>query len=213
MLKVLLGSAALCAASAASAAVPINFNSAPGNLGNSHTYTASGLSVTATGYSAAGVQTALYGKNGSGDEKGLGLVADPSGDFEIYYPGNDFIQLDVHNLFGLVSGASFFMGSSTSGEQWKVYGSNSIGQLGSLLLTDSDEGLHALSNWTQYNYYDFVAAGTVNQLGYRSAGNVLLGGLSLTRAPEPATWAMMMLGFGAIGFTLRGQRRREAVQL
>jgi hypothetical protein len=27
--------------------------------------------------------------------------------------------------------------------------------------------------------------------------------------PEPATWAMMILGFGLIGLTLRGQRRRE----
>jgi hypothetical protein len=29
--------------------------------------------------------------------------------------------------------------------------------------------------------------------------------------PEPAAWALMMLGFGGIGATLRGQRRRQAV--
>jgi hypothetical protein len=29
--------------------------------------------------------------------------------------------------------------------------------------------------------------------------------------PEPATWAMMILGFGAIGLTLRGGRRRQIV--
>jgi hypothetical protein len=28
--------------------------------------------------------------------------------------------------------------------------------------------------------------------------------------PEPATWAMMFIGFGAIGLTLRGERRRGA---
>src|SRR5947209_1108553 len=143
MIKTIVGIAALAAASAANAGVTINFNSSTGNLGNSHTYTASGLSVTATGYSASGTQAALYGKNGSGDEKGLGVASDPSGDHEIYYPGTDFIQLDVHNLFGLATGASFFMGSTTSGETWKVYGSNIAGQLGTLLLTGSDESNHA----------------------------------------------------------------------
>src|SRR5579872_6598714 len=110
MFKAFIGLAALAAGTAANAGVTINFNSAPGNLGNTHIYTSSGLTVTATGYSAASTQTALYGKNGSGDEKGLGLGADPTGDNEIYYPGSDFIQLDVHNLFGLATGATFFMG-------------------------------------------------------------------------------------------------------
>jgi hypothetical protein len=27
--------------------------------------------------------------------------------------------------------------------------------------------------------------------------------------PEPATWAMMLLGFGAVGWTLRGSRRKQ----
>lgn len=29
--------------------------------------------------------------------------------------------------------------------------------------------------------------------------------------PEPATWAMMLLGFGVIGFSMRGRRRRNNV--
>lgn len=32
----------------------------------------------------------------------------------------------------------------------------------------------------------------------------------LSDVPEPATWAMMLVGFGAIGVTLRGSRRRAA---
>ena len=35
----------------------------------------------------------LYGKNDGGDEKGLGLTSDPSGDLEIV--NGQFIQLDV----------------------------------------------------------------------------------------------------------------------
>lgn len=34
---------------------------------------------------------------------------------------------------------------------------------------------------------------------------------AVAAVPEPATWAMFLLGFGAIGFTLRGARRAKAV--
>ncbi|MGZ3403601.1 MAG: PEPxxWA-CTERM sorting domain-containing protein [Phenylobacterium sp.] len=40
-----------------------------------------------------------------------------------------------------------------------------------------------------------------NQLG--------LGGISFTAAPEPAAWALMLIGFGAMGYALR--RRRPTV--
>ncbi|HEX6784543.1 MAG TPA: PEPxxWA-CTERM sorting domain-containing protein [Sphingomicrobium sp.] len=214
MFKTLLFSVALMAGSAASAAVSINFNSATGNLGTTHTYTSGTLSVVATGYSANGSTAALYGKNGAGDEKGLGLAGDPTGDNEIYYPGTDFIQLNVSNLISQATGASFFMGSSTSGETWKVYGSNTAGVLGAVLIASgSDELLHALTGWGQYTYYDFVATGTVDQYGRRTAGNVLLGGLSVAAVPEPATWAMMLLGFAGIGVAARRRRGAGLAQI
>jgi hypothetical protein len=67
-----------------------------------------------------------------------------------------------------------------------------------------------LLNWGQYDYYQFVSGGT--QVGGQiSRGNVLLGGISLTQSvPEPGTWGMMLLGFGAIGFAFR---RRSATSL
>ena len=219
MYKIALSVIALVSATAASAGINLNFNSASGNLGNTHPYTVTGLpptaTVIATGYSANGTQTALYGKNGSGDEKGLGLAADPTGDNEIYYPGSDFIQIDVHNLFGAVTGASFFMGSSTAGETWKVYASNTAGQLGSTLIASgSDELSHALTNWGQYSFYDFVATGTVDAWGHRSSGNVLLGGLTLSPAlPEPSTWAMMLIGFAGVGFAARRNAKLPIAQI
>ena len=36
---------------------------------------------------------------------------------------------------------------------------------------------------------------------------------SSAAVPEPATWAMMLLGFGAIGFTLRRKKRQQSVQI
>lgn len=50
-----------------------------------------------------------------------------------------------------------------------------------------------------------VFGGTANQL---VIDDVVLGFSAL---PEPATWAMMLLGFGAIGAALRRTRRRKAI--
>lgn len=224
MVLSLLAGAALCAASSANAAVLIDFGSQPGNLGPTATYTSGGLTVVATGYSDGyfyAATTDLYGKNSGGDEQGLGLAADPSQENEIYWTGPDgpshlgaFVELDVSGLFGLVSGAQFFMGSTTggapAGEQWIVYGSNDAGCgwfCGGASLSGFDEGPHDLVNFGTYKYYDFYSLGTS---GNGAPGNVLLGGLVLTSVPEPGTWTMMLLGFGAIGAAMRRNRRKLA---
>jgi hypothetical protein len=50
--------------------------------------------------------------------------------------------------------------------------------------------------------------------------NIVPSGLRVTASdavvgavPEPASWAMMLIGFGAIGFTLRFRRRRPLLQV
>ena len=209
----LTAGAALCAASVASAATTIDFGSQPGNLGPTATYTNAGLTVTATGYSDGfdhSAQTDLYGKDFVGDERGLGLAADPSNENEIYW-GNShlgaFVEVDVSGLFGLVSSAQFFMGSTTDGEQWAVNGSNDAGCgwfCGSSRVTGFDEDTHDLFDFGTYKYYDFYSLGTG---GNAAPGNVLLGGLILTPVPEPSTWTMMLVGFGAIGWAFR--RRKQ----
>ena len=46
----------------------------------------------------------------------------------------------------------------------------------------------------------------------RSTG-ALAGTITLNAVPEPGTWTtMMLLGFGAAGFTIRRQRRRTMPQ-
>ncbi len=39
----------------------------------------------------------------------------------------------------------------------------------------------------------------------------LTGNVTISAVPEAETWAMMLLGFGAIGLTIRGRRRRTAL--
>lgn len=207
MNKVLLVLLAISASSGANAATTIGFGTPSGNLGNSHSYSAGSLTIAASGYDEHNAATALYGKNSGGDEVGLGLANDAAGQNEIYF-GKGFVQLDVSALFGKVFNVSFFTNSTSDGEQWSVFGSNVAGSYSGLaLLSGTNESSAILPNFGTYKYYDFASTSA-------SGGkNYLLGGVALTPAvPEPATWAMMLLGFGGMGVSLR-RRRRSATAM
>ena len=72
------------------------------------------------------------------------------------------------------------------------------------------------SGWMHASY-DFVATSTSDTLSFLAYGNLpvppfaLLDGVTFTpdAVPEPATWAMLLAGFGAVGFAAR--RRRSGV--
>jgi PEP-CTERM motif len=209
MRQLLFVLAASAMASGAHAAITFDFSSPTGNLGTTETYTASGLSVTASGFNASNSPTDLFGKNAGAGEQGLGLTNDPTGDGEIHFQSG-YVQLDVQDLFNkVVAGSTFFsMSSTTDGEQWGVFGSNVAGSFGGApLLSGTDEGQHLLPNFGQYRYYDFVELNTTPGEG----DNVLLHSLSTTAVPEPATWAMMIMGFGGLGAMMR--RRRAVIAL
>lgn len=184
-------------ASPAYAATTINFGTPSGNLGTTETYTAGGFTIVASGFDQNNVATDLYGKNAGANEIGLGLANDPSGQHEIYF-GKGFVQIDVSQLFGKVSNISFFTNSTTQGEQWSIFGSNIAGSYsGPALLSGTNQSTANLPGFGSYKFYDFVST---SQSGGK---NFLLSGLTITAVPEPATWAMMLLGFGVMGFGLR----------
>ena len=60
-----------------------------------------------------------------------------------------------------------------------------------------DTGTLYLYNWDSY------APDNTGSIGFI--------GVDVTAVPEPATWAMFLLGFGAIGWTLRANRKAVAV--
>lgn len=73
----------------------------------------------------------------------------------------------------------------------------------------------AFSGW-QNGHYVFQATSASQTLSFLSIGTptglppiALLDGVSVTMVPEPATWAMMLLGFGGIGAMIR--RRRQTL--
>lgn len=66
-------------------------------------------------------------------------------------------------------------------------------------------------NWTNLSQVSFSATGGVNH-GYSGAGtHFAFDNLVINEAPavpEPATWAMMLVGFGAIGAGVRSRRNK-----
>jgi PEP-CTERM motif len=212
--------ASLLASTSAGAAIVFDFSTHPGNVGTSETYADSGapgtpLTVTAKGYDGAGVATALFGKNAGGDENGLGLTNDPTGDNEIAL-GKGFVQLDIGSFLPFASSlntVAFFMNSTTEGETWNVFGSNADGAVpvGLGLISGSDELPHLLPNFGTYRYYDFYetsSSGGKNVLLSKLTANVVGTPFDTPPpVPEPATWAMMLLGFCGIGATMRRKTR------
>lgn len=174
-----------------------SFNSPTGNVGSSETYTTNGVSITARGYNSSNFNVSMYGKNDGGDESGLGIAS--SSDHEI--DTTHYIQLDLANVFAQhINPNSIVMsiGSVQPGEGWALFGSNSQGNIGSLLQTGS-------TNFPS----SFSVVGTANSYRYLSVqatgGDVLLSTFAVT-APEPAT--MVLIGAGALAAIYRKRAQK-----
>jgi hypothetical protein len=217
------GAAMAVATSAGAATVVYNFGAVAdtlaattGDLGQTATFTLSGLSITAAAFGPTSDH--LYGKNLGGDEIGLGMTNDPTGQHEIYF-GKGFVQLDLNALVGKVKANSIFAAfdSTTGGEQWTIYGSNTAGTIGSATLpttktligSGGTESVNTLLTGG-YRYYDFVSTVAA---GGTSGGNVLLKSLTVTPVPEPSAWALMLVGFGGLGAMSRRRRARASAAM
>jgi len=170
-----------------------------GDMGTSHTFTQDGIKIVAYSYAIGGGSPPdLYGKNGGGDETGLGLTHDPDDEIN----SSDFVQMDFANPISLkVSPVQFEMGSVQPGEGWALYGSNTKGVLGTDLLNSNalpagstPEGLLTLPEFGDYRYYSWTA----------TSKNVLLDEIVLTGDPDPAPEPGTMAATGAalIGLSL-----------
>ena len=193
-----------------------SFGGPGGDLGsNTHVFSnTSGPNptVTAVGYSNLGSLQGihavdLYSKGSGGDENGLGLVNDPSGDHEIT-PGS-LVYLDLNNLDKLVlTSLSVSMESTTDGETWAIWGSNIAPTSEhfysapfSGVLTGTKEGNVDLDSLLCERYI-FISA---------DCGNVLLSGLTASvDAPEPASVGLMGLSLAIAFLVFRVHSRKQA---
>jgi hypothetical protein len=161
-----------------------------GNVGSStEIFTSGGFSVTANGFASNTIARNLFGKNGTGDEKGLGLVDTVDNELS----GNNFIQLDLSALTGFTNFKIAV--NSTTEEGWQVFNCSASGTVcATSLLTGTNEGtLNSISvgNVTGAGRYLDVKA---------TDGNVLLFKLTADTAsvPEPSTGILLLLSAGLL---------------
>jgi len=139
----------------------------------------------------------------------------------IFLTSMDLINSLKENTKGMVTGGELFTSGSISlfsapgatGTQLLtgafVSGTDTVGQpqitgnAGSYLLTAGSYSIEIMGHALPYSFNPKVKGSYNNTLTY--AGSVV--GVAV---PEPATWAVMFLGFGAIGASMRNTRRRQA---
>jgi hypothetical protein len=160
--------------------------------------------LSAAGFTSSFTAIDLYNKEGGGDENGLGIKSDPTGDHEIY--ANTYVRLNVTSLLSQgVNSFTFTIGSTTNGEGMDVYGSSSANTGLTKLFNDitTEPGSYALSG---YNYYYFTYDGAKVQND--QGDNVLLASFTGQSAvPLPDSLPLFCSGLGALG--LLGWRRKS----
>jgi hypothetical protein len=130
--------------------------------------------------------TNLYAKNSGGDEIGLGIAADPSGENEIVK--NSFVQVDLAGLLAnkTITAFNLIIGSVQSNEGFNIWGSNSAGQPGTLLYTGTsamDDVSFAVPSYGTYRYVSISASAHNILLDSVTASNLVPAGAT----PEPGT--------------------------
>lgn len=144
-----------------------------------------------------------------------GVAAAPAGDATLYgfaSPGFDATFTSASSLSSL----SFYLGSLDNFNTLSFYNGDTLIQsfTGSqLTIPDPANGDKASGNTNRRYFFTFGAADNVNKVVFNTTqpafefDNIAA---AISGVPEPSTWAMMMLGFGLMGFSLRNNRRQIA---
>ncbi len=149
------------------------------------------------------------------DDGGDGNFAnEPSSNTIMFFLDSNDSILDVTN--GFTTGFSFFYSSSTAASVTVYDGLGGTGNVLATLQLDaqfsdncSGDPTGAFCNWTAVGVnfagtaYSIDFGGTANQTGF---DDITFGSATPGGVPEPATWAMLITGFGLVGFAARRRR-------
>ena len=171
------------------------FTDPTGNVGsNTESFTSGLYTVTAYGFDNGTNTPAhnLYNKNSGGGETGIGLVSTLDNELSLKAGGStyaNFIQLDVSQVEKVLASATISIGSVTGPEKYDLYGSNTLGVIGSLLASGLSSTSAVIPQWGN-NAYISIA---VHADTHSPSDNVLVGGLfgstpvTVTSVPEPSS--------------------------
>lgn len=208
----LCGSVALVASSAQATVVTWNLNPSSLNQAvgsSSQPYTVSGYTITAYGYDnsgGTGTLHELFYKNGGPDETGLGLTNTLDNELQVVSgTPAQFIQLNLTSILaaGFING-QIEISSVQSGEAFNLYGSNTLGMLGTKLNTTSydssnDNVFVSVPSFGTYKFISVVAA----------AADVLPVAFQATITPIPEATSLIPTALLAIAVTAFEARRRR----
>jgi hypothetical protein len=117
------------------------------------------------------------------------------GDYTLGFPDEEFLTYDVEGLLAGSLAPDNAQSNTNFGFNDNAFQSTFVLSLAQLQLLTADGSITItldLSNGV--NLFDPATASTFVTLDIPAATNAV---------PEPATWAMMMLGFGGVGFAMR----------
>lgn len=202
----LAGVAAVAMAPAANAAVTINFNGGTGGLSAGETSFATFSPGSTGGVVVSPTVVIQSGSNSIGADPAVGSTGDPylsvlnGGSTSFTFAGLTSLGLD----FGSADSFNSFIVSLADGTSQTFTGEDVVA-VGS---ADGDQSSVRTNGRLTFNA---LTGPAITGLTLTSGGNSLeidnigiVGGA----VPEPATWGMMLLGFGAVGVSLRNRKRR-----
>ena len=187
VLGILAGSALALGSTAANAALTVGTNGATNGTPTSIVTNASLLEFDTTNASA-GSYSSFFQFNS--DIYNQGVFSATASTVPITGTTVSLLQLFTGGsvVAGVYSGGTLVPGGSASG---------------------SSNSLTLSANLTPGTNYTFVYSGNLVNSGNIS-GNAALG---MAAVPEPATWGLMLLGFGGMGMMLRRRRRPTLAQI
>jgi hypothetical protein len=145
------------------------------------------------------------------DPAAAGAVVTVGGITTINYGQNPISSPTFSGSFSLtntLSGLySIVLATSTPGVTFDSASLSGMGNTYTLGLFPDNTSLKLFPTLIQSGDYVFSFE------GHSSGSGTLTGNVTITAAvPEPGTWAMMLLGFGAIGLTIRRRRQVKVLE-